>query len=112
MSPRTFHPFKKRHKYGVGPREKRTRDGFLFDSQLEAKRYDSLKLMQERGLVLFFLRQVPFHLPGNTRYAVDFQVFWSNGRVTFEDSKGVKTEVYRLKKRQVEDLYPIEITEV
>ena len=105
------HPFKKRPKYGTSPKEQRTRDGFLFDSKREAHRYDNLKILQ--GVeVLFFLRQVTFHLPGNTRYVCDFQVFWADGTVTFEDVKGVRTEVYKLKKRQVEELYPITITEI
>jgi hypothetical protein len=29
--------------------------------------------------------------------------------VTFEDTKGRETETFKLKKRQVEELYPVEI---
>jgi hypothetical protein len=87
-------------------------DGINFDSKKEAKRYMDLKSLRESGEVAWFLMQVPFRLPGNTTYRADFLVFWKDGRVTVEDVKGFRTEVYKLKKRQVEDLYPITITEV
>jgi hypothetical protein len=86
-------------------------DGIKFDSKKEAKRYQALLLLIKAGDVLFFLRQVPFHLPGNVKYICDFVIFWTNGEVTFEDVKGMKTAMYILKKKQVEALYPIEITE-
>jgi hypothetical protein len=38
-------------------------------------------------------------------------VFWVNGVVTIEDVKGMKTPMYILKKKQVEAIYPITITE-
>lgn len=84
-------------------------DGIRFDSKKEANRYRELKLLQRAGDVVMFLMQVPIRLPGNTTYRVDFQVFWDSGHVSFEDVKGRETEVFRLKKRQVEELYPIEL---
>ncbi len=87
-------------------------DGMRFDSKKEAKRYGDLKLLRRSGEVDFFLRQVPFHLPGPTKYLLDFLVFWSSGLVTFEDVKGHRTETYIMKKKQVEDLYGVEIKEV
>src|SRR3990167_7460322 len=98
-----------RHKFKAVQAE---RDGMKFPSKLEAKRYDELKLLQEGGQVVFFLRQVPFHLPGGVKYVCDFQVFWSDGTVTCEDTKGMKTESFRAKKRMVEALYPVQITVV
>lgn len=68
--------------------------------------------MQKNGEILFFLRQVPIHLPGNVKYICDFQVFWENQEVTFEDVKGYRTEVYILKKKLVESQYPIVIKEI
>ncbi len=59
---------------------------------------------------MFFLRQVPLHLPGKTVYRLDFLVFWKDGEITWEDVKGVQTETFKLKKRQVEELYPIQIS--
>ncbi len=87
-------------------------DGIKFSSKKEANRYNILKLLQKSGDILFFLRQVPFHLPGGVKYVCDFLIFWANGDVTIEDVKGFKTEIYKAKKKMVEALYPIEILEV
>jgi len=84
-------------------------DGFRFDSKKEANYYGQLKLARKAGKVDFFLRQVPFHLPGNTKYVVDFMVAYADGTIQFIDTKGVKTETFKLKKRQVEELYSVEI---
>jgi hypothetical protein len=97
-----------RHKFKAVPT---VRDGFRFDSKKEARRFDDLKLLQKAGEIVFFLRQVPFHLPGNVTYRIDFLVFWSDGNVTFEDVKGVRTPQYITKKKIVETLYPITIEE-
>ena len=86
--------------------------GFRFDSKKEAKYYDQLIFEQKAGYVLFFLRQVPFHLPGGVVYRVDFQVFTCDGKVKFIDVKGYRTPEYITKKKMVEALYPIEIEEV
>lgn len=98
-----------RHKYNA---IKTDVDGIKFDSKKEATHYQNLKMMKDQGIVLFFLRQVPFHLPGNVKYVCDFQVFWSNGDVSFEDVKGYRTQLYNTKKKLVESLYPIKIKEI
>ena len=95
-----------RHKYGARPT---SIDGLRFDSALESRRYADLKLLQQAGEVCFFLRQTPFDLPGGVKYRVDFTVFWADGRVTFEDVKGMRTPMFELKKKQVEALYPVAI---
>ena len=88
------------------------RNGFKFDSKKEAAYYDQLMMLQRNGDVVFFLRQVPFHLPGNITYRVDFQVFLADGSVEFIDVKGMRTPQYIAKKKMVEALYPVEIMEV
>lgn len=95
-----------RHKFSAKPT---TKDGIKFSSKLEASYYQALVLAQKSGRLLFFLRQVPFHLPGNIRYIVDFVEFWSDGEVKFIDVKGYDTPVSALKRKQVEDIYPIHI---
>ena len=95
-----------RHKYNAKPCE---HDGIRFDSKKEGAYYRELKLRVMSGEVVFFLRQVPIQLPGNTTYRVDFQEFHADGTVRFVDVKGIETENFRLKKRQVESLYPITI---
>ena len=85
------------------------RDGMKFPSKKEARYYDELKLAQKAGIVFFFLRQVPFHLPGNVKVVVDFQVFYADGTVKFIDTKGVKTQSFIKGKKMVEALYPVTI---
>lgn len=99
---------KTRHKYHAIQKKV---DGISFASKKEAKRYEDLKLLQRSGEVVFFLRQTPFHLPGNTKYVCDFTIFWSDGRVTFNEVKGYRTQNYLLKRKLVESLYPIKIEE-
>lgn len=89
-----------------------TLDGIKFPSKKEANHYANLKLMKNSGHILFFLRQVPFHLPGNIKYVCDFMVFWTNGDITIEDVKGYKTKLYLTKRKLVESLYPIKIKEI
>ena len=97
-----------RHKYGAKASEV---DSIRFPSRLEAAYYQKLKLLQKAGAVLFFLRQVPIELPGNTTYRVDFVEFWAPkygeeaGQIRWVDCKGYETEIFKLKKRQVEEFY-------
>ena len=91
-----------RHKFSA---VQTVRDGITFSSKLEAAYFDHLTLLQIAGVVVGFLRQTPFHLPGATKYVVDFTVFWADGTITFDDPKGVLTSTYKLKLRQVRALY-------
>ena len=97
-----------RHKFNAVRTEY---DGIRFDSKKEGRYYLELKLKKKAGLVLFWLRQVGFDLPGNTKYRCDFQVFMTDGTVEFIDVKGMRTPQYILKRKQVEALYPITIKE-
>lgn len=98
-----------KHKFKAIPTEL---DGIKFASKKEAKRYRELELLKKSGELLFFLRQVPFHLPGNVKYVCDFLCFWKEGSVTIEDVKGITTPMYILKRKQVEAIYPIKIMEI
>lgn len=95
-----------RHKFGARPTEV---EGIRFDSKKEARYFQKLRMREAAGEVLFFLRQVPFHLPGGVRYVVDFQEFHADGKVHFVDVKGMETPEFKAKKKQVEALYPITI---
>lgn len=97
---------KQTNKYGA---KKFEVDGIKFDSKKEGNRYLQLKILQKAGEVSYFLRQVPFHLPGNVTYRVDFAIFWQDGAVTYEDVKGFMTPMSKLKIKQTEDLYPVKI---
>jgi hypothetical protein len=90
-------------------------DGWPFDSQLEATRYEELKLARRCGLVEWFICQPPFRLPGGITYRADFLVQWSDRstlghNVTIEDCKGADTRVSINKRRQVEAIYGIKVT--
>lgn len=61
----------RQQKYGNLPTEA---DGIQFQSKLEAKYYVELELRRKAGEILYFLRQVPFHLPGGVIYRVDFLI--------------------------------------
>lgn len=95
-----------RHKFNA---KATVADGIKFSSKKEARYYMALKLRVVAQEVLFFLRQVPLHLPGGTRLVVDFVEFHADGTVHFVDTKGVKTEAFNIKKREIEAAYPIEI---
>ena len=92
-------------------KKRRTVDGITFDSIKEANYYKRLLREQSLGKVQMVLCQVPFHLPGGVKYVCDFLVFRSDGEVEVVDVKGFETPVYRLKKKQVEAAYPVEILE-
>lgn len=97
---------KVKHKFHAQPCEK---DNIKFPSKLEGRYYQQLKLREKAGEVLFFLRQVPFDLPGGIQYRIDFIVFLADGTVECIDCKGVDTPVSKMKIKQVEDLYPVDI---
>lgn len=86
-------------------------DGIKFHSKKEAEYYCELLIRERYGDVLFFLRQIPLHLPGNTKYICDFVEFLSDKSVHFIDVKGKRTPAYIKNKKMVEALYPIIIEE-
>jgi hypothetical protein len=91
----------------------RTLDGMTFDSRAELTRYRELQALKLTGEVRYFLRQPRFDLLGAT-YRADFQIFWTDGRVTYEDVKGSGSPrfvVDRFKRsaRQVAVLYGVEV---
>ncbi len=86
-------------------------DGIKFRSKKEAKRYRELAVLRNAG-ECWFLRQVPFYLPGETKYVLDFMIFWKDSKVTLEDAKGRRLASYIKNKKQVEALYPVKILEV
>lgn len=82
-----------------------------FSSKREARYWQELILARKGGALLFALRQVPFHLPGGVRYIVDFVEFWADGSVRFVDVKGIRTPMYKVKKKLIESEFPITIIE-
>lgn len=97
-----------------------------FDSKKEAIRYLYLKSLEDEGKISDLKRQVPFIIQDSyirtdgklirpIKYIADFTYTKvTNGKVenVVEDVKGVKTDVYKLKKKLVEKKYDIIINEV
>jgi hypothetical protein len=97
-----------------------TVDGITFASKKEAKRYGELKVLLKTGAITRLVLQpmLPLHVPGISggritvgKYIADFQ-YDEGAETVVEDVKGMKTPVYRLKKKLVEALYGIQIREV
>ncbi len=90
-------------------------DGIRFASQAEAKRYCELRLLEAQGYIRKLELQpvYEFKIDGVTvfKYVSDFRYMEGCTEKT-EDVKGVKTPVYRLKKRLIETQFKIKITEV
>lgn len=84
-------------------------DGHHFHSKLEFGYFQYLELLKKTGEVLFFLTQIPLRLPGGTKYVVDYLIFYTDGNIEFIDVKGAETDTFKIKKREIEAIYPIEI---
>lgn len=89
-------------------------DGRKFPSKKEASRYQELMQMWRSGEIRYFLPQVSLELndQGSAKYRCDFLIFPHEGPEIYEDVKGMKTDMYKLKKKLVEARYPIEIKEI
>lgn len=55
------------------------------------------------------MRQVGFDLPGGARHFIDYVLFYVDGTVEFVEVKGRDLPMGKLKREQVEALYPVEI---
>lgn len=96
-----------------------TASGIKYDSKREAKRGAELELMEKIKLISGLGRQVKYILipkqegERECSYIVDFQYFdLDKGKSVWEDVKGYKTEVYRIKKKLMKHVHGITITEV
>lgn len=122
-------------KYG---NKKTTRDGVFFDSKKEARRYSELKIMEKAGVISGLELQKPFELiPAQYEpvprygkngkrladgkrciekscvYKADF-VYFDNEKKQFivEDTKGVKTKDYIIKRKLMLYVHGIRIQEI
>lgn len=107
-----------RSKYGAIPL---VVDGVRFASSREARRYGELRLLERAGQIwdLTLQPEFPLHAQGLEtcecelvgKYRGDFAYATREGTVV-EDVKGVRTPLYRWKKKHVEIEYGIRIVEV
>ena len=108
---------RKRHKYNVAPKADRMVDGVVFDSKAEATRYRELQLMERANEITSLECQYKFAYWYKDvkvfTYIADFVYRHIKSRqVVIEDVKGVRTPIYRLKKKLIELQYGFTITEI
>jgi hypothetical protein len=116
---------KRAHKYNAKPV---TFHGITFASTREGLRYLELHGLQKKGEIQKLTLQPEFECVVTAeatlwpegdrvtvigRYLADFQyVDVATGKVVVEDAKGVKSPIYKWKKKHVEAQFGIEIVEV
>ena len=102
----------KKSKFGA--KKVRTREGLTFDSRREYGRWLDLVLLERAGKITGLERQIPFKLSINgvhiCKYISDFTYF-ENGKKVVEDSKGYRTDVYKLKAKMMLAIHDIKILE-
>lgn len=97
-------------------------DGFRFDSQLEASRYQELKLMEKAGAIAELKVHPRYRLSAMRWsgeeatvgvYEADFDYLHVHScERVIEDVKGVRTPMYRWKKKHFEIQYDHKIREI
>ena len=90
-------------------------DGFTFDSKLEADFYQRLKPLVKSGKIKElkihprYLLQEGFTKNGKhyqpIYYIADFEVLYDDGVTVIYDTKGMRTEVYKIKRKLFEYKY-------
>ena len=102
---------------------KATLDGQTFDSRREAHRYAELKLMERAGLISDLQTQVKFELIPKQRkpsggveravtYKADFVYTNAKGIKVVEDTKGVSTQQYIIRRKLMLWVHGIEVIEI
>lgn len=126
------------HRYSKYYAKKITVDGITFDSKHEAQRWAELKRMQERKLITELRRQVKYVLipvqrgpspgvykkgqhkgepkPGKLlenecAYIADF-VYFNGSEMVVEDTKGMRTKDYVIKRKLMLYVHGIRVREV
>lgn len=93
-------------------------DGYTFDSIKERRRYLQLVMMQKAGEISELEVHPKFRLDVEGKkvctYTADFRYKNRDGETVVEDVKSAptRTQAYRLKKKLMEAVYGIKITEV
>lgn len=118
---RALREVEKRAKYGN--RKVVTEDG-TFDSEKEYRRWRELKMMERAGEIHSLQRQVPYVLipsqkdengkviEREVRYVADFVYREKPNRLVVEDTKGMKTKEYVIKRKLMLYRLGIRIREV
>jgi len=95
-------------------------DGITFDSKAESKRYSTLSLMQRAGLISDLKRQVVYALAPSVKYSGDARAkpalryvadftYIEGGQLVVDDTKGVITEGFRIKRHLMKSVHGIDL---
>jgi hypothetical protein len=98
-------------------------NGITFDSIKESRRYATLFLLERNGRIRNLRLQVKYELQPKYKinnktirsinYVADFVYYDTiRGCEVIEDTKGFRTEVYKIKKKMFEYIYKKEIEEI
>ena len=93
-------------------------DGRLFDSKAEAARWQELQLLERAGEIKELERQVEYELIPKqkgeraVKYIADFRYVDHDGKTVVEDTKGVKTPVWIIKRKLMLRVHGIRVREV
>ncbi len=91
--------------------------GFVFDSKAEFIRWCELRIMERAGKISGLQRQVKYELIPKQKgeractYLADFVYKDSDGNTVVEDTKGVRTDAYRIKRKLMLWVHGIRIKE-
>lgn len=114
---------KEKNKYHA---RKTTVDGIVFDSRKEAERYTELKALENLGLITGLRRQVKYVLIPSQKdpetgkvlerpccYVADF-VYHNEktGEDIVEDTKGMRTAAYKIKRKLMLEKFGIRVREI
>ena len=91
-------------------------DGIKFDSKKEAEYYCQLKLLKQAGKIKDYRLQPRYELQPAFKkngkkyraitYIADFAIINNDGTTEVVDIKGVETQVFKIKKKLFEYMYP------
>lgn len=103
----------RRNKYN---NQKTVVDGITFDSKKEAKYYSMLKILKQAGEIKDFGLQPRYELQPAFKkngvkyrpitYIADFVITNNDGTTEIVDVKGVETQVFKIKQKLFEYMYP------
>ena len=94
--------------------------GLTFHSKAEAKRYGELQILERIGQIRGLQRQVAYELAPPVKYAgasrtkpalrlvVDFS-YWEGEQQILEDTKGVQTDVFKVKRHLLKAVHGLEV---
>ena len=108
-------PEDKPHKYHA---QKTVVDGITFDSRKEARRYGELKALEKAAEIINLELQPRYELIPKQKgeracvYIGDFRYKTWGDEIVVEDCKGMKTPVYRIKKKLMLHVHGIRIIEI